>query len=783
MKKHRNKTLKFLAMTLIMTSLLSLWSGSISFADSSDNIDTISNLPTVYITTKTGRNPGRDDNSRYFEGSMRVQLNEYFADCENAYTGKDSLPMGIRTRGNSTRTFLGVTQTGKYSYRLKLSEKADMFGFGASKDWILLANVYDVTSMRNMTAYNLAKALGIAYFDSTWVTLYLNGEYRGIYQFCEAIQVSSDRVDITDWDEIAEDIATAIAIRENLTLDELETLEKKMKDNLTWVTSGKIENYKISDYYGKKLDITSGYLIEYDSFDNSHDARPPLFSGKYTPAGVELKIDTPAATHTNPEMLAYVRNLILDFEEAVMSDDFCTSDGRHYSELCDMDALVDFWILQTVVKNGEFGIRSMFFYIEDGKIHWGPVWDFDCGAGNRLTVSTSAGEWNGVDNNRNHWYRALYNDPEFTALLQERYAELRPLFYDMVDGISIYREYIGAEARRDFEKYGKRPFNNPQILSSDFDREFDFYLKWQKDRLTWLDQNLLKDTLKIGDAKLSNKSTLKITYYNKATLPENLFTQYGRKSSYIYKISDESENKDLRFNLSWTHSTLDKIKMYINGKLVNEYSVSDKKTLSRVIDISSLDLTNGAENIICFRYYNQNGDFYSFYYATVLVSDVGNPSAEQAVLQLGTNAKIYSIGDSVVLPTASAETSKGMKFLGWTDGNEIYEAGSELKLEKSISLYEKWERSDMRDLLYASSIKNTYEAPLVGSEGTGGENIGENTQNGSENTENPNISNTENKNSISTVVIVCIAVLTSAVLGGCGFALTFALTKKKISKK
>ena len=772
--------------------------GISSMADSAtenDILDIDSKLPVVHIRTNNGKNPGRDDDRTYFSGSMRVELNNYYSECENAYTGEEALGVGIRTRGNSTRTFLGAQQTGKYSYRIKLAEKADMFGMGKSKDWILLSNVYDPTSMRNVAAYELARALGLAYCDSTWVVLYLNGEYRGLYQFCESISISSKRVDITDWGDIVEDVAYSIAQKEGMSAEKAEILKDKMKENMAWVTSGKFEDYMIADYYKGKFDITSGYLIEYDSFDNQKDKRPFLFPSGKTPAGVMLKIDSPEYTYTNPEMLEYVRNLILDFEEAVTSDDFCTSDGRHYSEFCDMNSLVDFWLLQTIVMNGEFGIRSMFFYIENGKIYWSPVWDFDCGAGNHLTVTTNASGWNGNQNNRNHWYKALYKDSYFVTLLQERFADIRPTLDTMVEGIGIYRQYIEAEAERDYEKYGPRPFNNNGNVSYTFDREFDFYYKWQKDRIKWLETTLFKAVPGVGDVDFSSKVNVTLSYNNGVPLEGDKLTQYGAKSTYLLNSDEE---KDLKFKVTTTHTTSTRFKMYINGVFYKEYNLTNTSPASGEIALDKLNLTPGTRNSVHFVLYNKNGAAYNRYGFTILVSDIKNPTPDQVAVQINTDVSVVTKGSDFTLPSAPY-ARKGLEFNGWTDGTAIYEAGSVIKASKSMALYEKWVHTDGTAVLYTDYIDIPYGNTVWVGDVTenkndpdaGKKNPSEDIkepENGEDPTlpENPTDKNDQTNNSgdklqMSKALIIGLAIGAAVIIvGALGFAIAFRLARKKM---
>ncbi len=708
---------KALAIILVSIFIFSVCATSLSsFAKSSESLKIDDSLPIVYIDTDSKINPGRDDNSEYFDGSMRIELNNYYADCENAYTTSQMKKMGIRTRGNSTRTFAGAVDTGKFSYRLKLEEKADLFGMGASKNWALLANVYDQTNMRNTFAYELAKALGVAYCDSTWVVLYLNGEYRGLYQLCETISVAKTRLDITDWGDIVKDAAQAIAKKELLDSAEAKELEKAMEKDLSWVTSGKFQNYKISDYYDKELDITSGYLIEYDSFDNPHDDRPHLFDGGTTPAGVELKIDTPEYTYTNSDMLGYVRELILNFEEAVTAPNFCTSDGRHYSEFCDIESLVDYYLINAVLMNGEFGIRSMFFYIEDGKIHWGPVWDFDCAAGNAITVTTSYEGMIGTQGGRNHWYKALYNDSYFMTLVQNRFAAIRGTLDAAIESVKIYRQYIAAEANRDYQKYGSRYFNDPSNTLESFDKEFAFYLNWQKNRIAWLEKAFFSGDYSImGEMPYSDKLTVQLNYSDgKGKLASDTLTQYGAVSSFIYSPQTGGTVK-MRFMT--THTTVTKVLLFVNGKFCKEVKLNDISAPVVTLGESELCLEKGARNSVHLVLYNIDGNPYRRYGFSILVGDV--PETDQKVVQINGSYTLVKEGDCFTLPSAPKNQS-GLEFVGWTDGEDIYAAGSTITVSESMALYEKWTHTDMKSVLFVDSTEilygNTYINPKEDSE-------------------------------------------------------------------
>lgn len=128
---------------------------------------------------------------------------DYYVDCEVTITNGGEYDMKnvsaeIRTRGNSSQ---GMD---KKSYRLKFRKKRSMFGSDyKAKSWNLIANYLDKSLSRNMLAYTLSDRFENIDFSSsyTYVEVFLNDEYMGVYGFCDKIEVGDGRV------EISEDIA------------------------------------------------------------------------------------------------------------------------------------------------------------------------------------------------------------------------------------------------------------------------------------------------------------------------------------------------------------------------------------------------------------------------------------------------------------------------------------------------------------------------------------------------------------------------------------------------
>ena len=190
----------------------------------------ISKLPVVYIETENREQITVKD--KVLKAHMKIQGNSEFSDASVLYDGETD----IKGRGNSTWL------ANKKPYKLKLASKSNLLGMGANKHWVLLSNPYDRSLSRNKLTYDLAAEMGLDSMSSQWVDVVLNGKVVGNYLLCEHVRIGSKRVDITDWDDIAEDAAKAIykANKKSMSKDERDELAALMESNMNWVTDGSV---------------------------------------------------------------------------------------------------------------------------------------------------------------------------------------------------------------------------------------------------------------------------------------------------------------------------------------------------------------------------------------------------------------------------------------------------------------------------------------------------------------------------------------------------------------
>jgi hypothetical protein len=123
-------------------------------------------------------------------GMVPITSREEYVNATLTLNG-ETLATRIRGRGNSTWAMP------KKPYRLNLNEAASLLGMPAARNWALLANYADKTLLRTALAFCVSETLGMEYTPkSRFVELTLNGQYDGVYQLTEHVEVAPHKVNI-----------------------------------------------------------------------------------------------------------------------------------------------------------------------------------------------------------------------------------------------------------------------------------------------------------------------------------------------------------------------------------------------------------------------------------------------------------------------------------------------------------------------------------------------------------------------------------------------------------
>ena len=319
-----------------------------------------SELGCFYLSTTHNGLDALDGNRWLEESGTALMLG---ADGSTVYSGDIEK---FEAHGNSSWDY-----SMKKPYHFKLPQKADLYGMGKAKKWVLISNYLDHSMLRNKFTEAMCHAANMEYaVDSVFVDLYADGSYRGTYQLSEKVEVKKNRVDITDLEEETEKVNDK----------DLKSYPKKVvgaKDAQEYMEN----SYMYYDIPNDPSDITGGYLLQNQQF-NRYGLKAK--SGFVTSRGQAISMETPE--YASEAQVKYIRQFVQDAEDAIYSENGYNSKGKHYSDYIDVDSFIKAYLVQEISMNIDGTFSSYFMWKDsditgDGKLHFGPSWDFDLGFG------------------------------------------------------------------------------------------------------------------------------------------------------------------------------------------------------------------------------------------------------------------------------------------------------------------------------------------------------------------------------------------------------------------
>ncbi|MDE7324493.1 MAG: CotH kinase family protein [Lachnospiraceae bacterium] len=385
------------------------------------NVWYTSDIPALFVETESG-SADRIHASKEEEESGRMMIMD--SRGRNYFEGNIER---IRCRGNSS-----YEDTEKKSYTIKLCKKADLFGMGAAKKWILTANAFDDTLVRNAAAFSIAHMLGLDYTpDVCFVDVYMNGNFIGNYLLSEKVEVGKNRVNIRNLEEEVE------ALNKVSNPEDMEFFMEQQ--GRLFSTKG----YRIAE---EPEDISGGYLLELETSDRYGLEASGFLTSRMQP------VVFASPEYASYAQVSYVAQLYQDFEDAVFSEDgYSPYTGKAYSEYIDMDSFARKYLVEELVKNLDASFTSQYIYKYDDavstKFYAGPCWDYD------KSIAASGITEDGIDlhdpvglyaamqeKDSDIWY-ALYQHEDFrkktaTIFFEELEPQLRQGAEELIYGFS-----------------------------------------------------------------------------------------------------------------------------------------------------------------------------------------------------------------------------------------------------------------------------------------------------------------------------------------------------------
>lgn len=363
------------------------------------------NLPSIHVETTLGAETIASTNGK--DTLTKITI----VNKDGSYEYKDTALSNseIKVRGNATKAYA------KKPFQIKLSEKTDLYGMGASKTWILLANYDDQSLIRNNVMYKIGELFGMHTTEFRNVDLYLDGQYYGVYLLCEKVSISSSRIDIIELEKLN---------------DILNATYQQTPVKVNGIANTIITEYTYIPGVVNPSDITGGYLVE---LDNNYWKDELCYF--ITENGSHYVVKSPE--YVSQEQMVHIATLFGEMEEAIMSRTGYNRLGKHYSYYADVDSLVYAYIVAEFSRNYDAGSSSMYFYKDADKngelsrIVKGPLWDCDNTLGNihKNGASNTEGYW---ARNRSIW-SGLTQHSDFNAMVTRELARVYDEIFDMID--------------------------------------------------------------------------------------------------------------------------------------------------------------------------------------------------------------------------------------------------------------------------------------------------------------------------------------------------------------
>jgi len=403
-----------------------------------------STLPLVLVNTGSLQivdEPKIDANMKIIDNGPGLM--NYVFDPGNDYDGH----VGIEIRGTSSQTF----DKKNYGFETRdasgNNNNVSILGMPSENDWILHGPYSDKSLIRNALTFQIGRDVMNYASRTRFCELVINGEYRGIYLMMEKIKRDNNRVDIA--------------------------------------------NLKPNDIAGDEL--TGGYVIQMDRDDPTTSG-----DGWFSTRG---SFPFYAYHHPNdnqlvPTQKTYIKDWITNFEMAMARPGYDTT----FENYIDVESFVDYFLINELAKHIDAFKLSFYMYkqkdSDGGKLHMGPIWDFNLGYGNfDFGCSPDPNGWIYPCTSTAFWVDKIVGIPSVQDRMYCRWVELRQQTLStayLISSIDSMVAKLGPAVNRNFDKFkifGVDIWPNDFVGNTHLE-EINFIKNWLSLRLSWMDKNM-----------------------------------------------------------------------------------------------------------------------------------------------------------------------------------------------------------------------------------------------------------------------------------------------------
>lgn len=366
--------------------------------------------------------------------------NHWIEEIHSKDATKESLGSVIlRGRGNASWYF-----SPKKSFTIVFEKATYILGLGKHKKWNLISNSQDKSLLNNEIFLNLSKDCGVKYEPGCeQITLFINGEYQGVYLLTSKVSVDKDRVNLEKDDYFFCFGAT--------------NAEQPLfyKSN-TWVDDG----------------------------------------GAYSEPFANLEWPENASSEQITEAESIVSKFISSMENP---------EDTTYMDYVDIDSMARYYWAQEISMNYDAIFRSTYAYYkaDDKKVYMGPVWDLDLSNGwNADKAGSYYAEPTGWKLRSQSWYAPLFEREDFKQKVSDVYFNggVRLAMYKALNDYEKRMAEMSTDGELNYQRWYSDVPNLGIIYGNSYKEQTEGCLDFFRRRVEWIDSQM-SDIMKCNAIK------------------------------------------------------------------------------------------------------------------------------------------------------------------------------------------------------------------------------------------------------------------------------------------